>query len=155
MNIEEFYKLPKDLALADGFISKTTGEAVKLTASGKIVYTYMLSRNEFFIGKMEGKHYETQRTIAKACGLEEKATGNILRSFIDHGVLSGKKLRPNGEGQWRWHYYKVFTDIVLWVGDKESFEIVENKPLQPREERVVSKPQQTVPDWLDESDLPF
>lgn len=153
MNTEEFYKLPKDLALADGFIGKETGEAINLTSSGKIVYAYMLSRNEFFTGKMEGKHYETQRTIAKACGLEEKACGKILRTFIDHGVLSGKKLRPNGEGQWRWHYYKVFTDIMLWTGSKESFEIVEKKALQPKEKSVDSK--NTVPDWLDESDLPF
>lgn len=34
-------------------------------------------------------------------------------------------------------------------------EFLEKKALQPKEKPVVSKVQNTVPDWLDESDLPF
>ena len=154
MNADEFYKLPKDLARADGFVSKTTGEAVKITASGKLIYAYMLSRNEFFTGSLKGQHYESQTTIAESCGLEYKVCGNTLRSFIKHGILEGKKLKPEQGGLPRWYYYKVHTDIKLWVGDVDSFELIEERKEKKIEQKQVAKPTQPVYDW-DESDIPF
>lgn len=154
MNADEFYKLPKDLARADGFISKTTGEAVKITASGKLIYAYMLSRNEFFTGSLKGQHYESQTTIAESCGLEYKVCGNTLRSFIKHGILEGKKLKPEQGGLPRWYYYKVHTDIKLWVGDVDSFELIEERKEKKIEQKQLAKPAQPVYDW-DESDVPF
>lgn len=160
MNTDEFYKLPKSLSMADGYISKKTGEAVKLTASGKIIYAYMLSKNEFFTETLKGQHYEAQATIAKCCGVEYKAAGTILRSFLDHGVMEGKKLKPD-QGQWRWFYYKVHSDLMLWEGSVQDFKILEEE--KPKyAEKVVSKPAQThkpykhqpVDDW-DDSKLPF
>lgn len=160
MNTDEFYKLPKSLALADGYISKKTGEAVKLSASSKIIYAYMLSKNEFFTETLKGQHYEAQSTIAKCCGVEYKAAGKILRSFLDHEVMEGKKLRPDS-GQWRWFYYKVHSDLVLWEGNITDFKILEQE--KPKYvEKAVSKPTQTykpyqhqpVDDW-DDSQLPF
>lgn len=160
MNTDEFYKLPKSLAMADGYISKKTGEAVKLTASGKIIYAYMLSKNEFFTETLKGKHYEAQATIAKCCGIEYKAAGTILRSFLDHEIMEGEKLRPDS-GQWRWFYYKVHSDLVLWEGSIQDFRIIEEE--KPKyAEKVVPKPTQThkpykpqpVDDW-DDSQLPF
>jgi len=158
MNTNEFYKLPKDLAKADGFIDKKTGEPIKITASGKIVYAYMLTKNEFFTEKLQGQHYESQATIAKACSLEYKAAGTILRSFLDHGVIEGKKFKPENGGQVRWHYYKVFTDLVLWEGDTKDFKLIEQKVVKIPE-KTPDKPQvkpqpYAQPDW-DESDLPF
>lgn len=159
MNTEEFYKLPKALALADGYISKKTGEPVKLSASAKIIYAYMLCKNEFFTEKLSGQHFETQGTIAKACGLEYKAAGNILRAFMDHEVMTGKKLRPNGEGQWRWHYYKVFTDLVLWEGSTDKFELIPEVQVKSKEpeKKPLPKPPvyQPEPSWMDDTDLPF
>ena len=128
MDTEQFYKMPKILARADGFLSKTDGKPIDLTSSAKLVYVYMLSKNEFFTGKQAGQHYESQVTIADACGLEYKATGKLLRMFIDSGVFEGKKLRPGGEGQWRWFYYKVHKDVVLWEGVKSDYTIVDNLP---------------------------
>jgi hypothetical protein len=160
VNTDEFYKLPKSLALADGYISKKTGEAVKLSASGKIIYAYMLSKNEFFTETLKGQHYEAQATIAKCCGVEYKSAGTILRSFLDHGIMEGQKLRPDS-GQWRWFYYKVHSDLVLWEGSVAAFKILEEE--KPKYvEKVVPKPAQTpkpykhqpVDDW-DDSQLPF
>ena len=48
--LESFYKLPQSLCECDGYISKTTGAYIELTWAYKIVYTYMLSRNEFLRG---------------------------------------------------------------------------------------------------------
>lgn len=160
MNTDEFYKLPKSLAMADGYISKKTGEAVKLTASGKIIYAYMLSKNEFFTETLKSQHYEAQATIAKCCGVEYKAAGTILRSFLDHEIMEGKKLKPDS-GQWRWFYYKVHSDLVLWEGSVQDFRLIEEE--KPKyAEKVVPKPTQThkphkhqpVDDW-DDSQLPF
>lgn len=160
MNTDEFYKLPKNLAMADGYISKKTGEAVKLTASGKIIYAYMLSKNEFFTETLKGQHYEAQATIAKCCGVEYKAAGTILRSFLDHGIMEGKKLKPDS-GQWRWFYYKVYSDLMLWEGSVQDFQLIEEE--KPKyAEKVVSKPvithkpyqHQPEPEW-DDSQLPF
>jgi predicted transcriptional regulator len=160
VNTDEFYKLPKSLAMADGYVSKKTGEAVKLTASGKIIYAYMLSKNEFFTETLKGQHYEAQATIAKCCGIEYKAAGTILRSFLDHGVMEGKKLKPDS-GQWRWFYYKVHSDLVLWEGSVQDFQLIEEEKPEYAE-KVVSKPtithkpyqHQPEPEW-DDSQLPF
>jgi hypothetical protein len=160
VNTDEFYKLPKSLAMADGYISKKTGEAVKLSASGKIIYAYMLSKNEFFTETLKGQHYEAQATIAKCCGVEYKAAGTILRSFLDHGIMEGKKLKPDS-GQWRWFYYKVHSDLMLWEGSVQDFQLIEEE--KPKyAEKVVSKPtithkpyqHQPEPEW-DDSQLPF
>lgn len=161
MNINDFYRLPKSLAMADGYISKVTGEAVKLSASGKIIYAYMLTKNEFFIDKLKGQHYESQATIAKFCGVEYKSAGAILRTLLEHGVLEGKKLRPDKGGQWRWFYYTIHSDLMLWEGTVADFKILEDQ--KPKlTEKVVPKPAQTkkpyqhqpVDDW-DDSQLPF
>lgn len=156
----QFYKLPKALAMADGFISKKTGEAINLTSSAKIIYSYMLSKNEFFTEALKGQHYEAQSTIAKCCGMEYKATGKILRTFLDHGIMEGQKLRPD-QGQWRWFYHKVHVDLDLWEGTTKDFKVIEQKKSKWVEK---SKPQQikpkpyahiyTEPDW-DDSQLPF
>jgi hypothetical protein len=137
VNTDEFYKLPKSLAMADGYISKKTGEAVKLSASGKIIYTYMLSKNEFFTETLKGHHYEAQATIAKCCGVEYKSAGTILRSFLDHGIMEGKKLKPDS-GQWRWFYYKVHSDLMLWEGTKDNYTVVDSIPAP--KQKVDHKP---------------
>lgn len=146
--------------MADGYISKKTGEAVKLTASGKIIYAYMLSKNEFFTETLKGQHYEAQATIAKCCGVEYKAAGTILRSFLDHGIMEGKKLKPDS-GQWRWFYYKVHSDLMLWEGSVQDFQLIEEE--RPKyADKVVSKltithkpyQHQPEPEW-DDSQLPF
>lgn len=116
MNLmESFYKLPQSLSECAGFISKTTGEHVELTWSAKAVYTYMLSRNEFFTEKMRGTHYEAQETIAAKCNMDYRTVGNFLRMFMKHGVIKGKKVRPPN-GQWRWNYHDVdeHLDLFKW-----------------------------------------
>lgn len=117
MNEDVFYKFPTALMMAQGFVNKETGELVKLTPLAKQVYVYMLSRNRFFTSELKSEHYETQQTIADACGCEYKVAGKILRSFVDNGIVRADKLRPNGVGQWRWFYREV-TEMNLWFSEK-------------------------------------
>ena len=156
MQTEQFYMMPKSLCMADGFVNKKSGELIPLTSSMKLVYMYMVSRNDFFVGKKSGSHYESQATVADACGLEYKAAGKILRTFLDNGVIEGAKLRPNGEGQWRWFYHKVHKDLVLWKGSLKEYEIIESLAAKPAVKQENKSKPQSAPSWVDDdSDLPF
>lgn len=125
MKEENFYKAPKSLWKAKGYFSPKTGEAIQLKESDKLVYVYMLDRLVFFVNKQKGQHFESQATIADACGLEYKVVGKILRSLMEHSVIEGKKLRPNGVGQWRWHYTSILKDLTYWVGSADNPEVIE------------------------------
>lgn len=157
MNTEEFYKIPKSLMMADGYISRRTGEPIALTSTAKLVYAYMLSRNKFFTEDLKSQHFETQSTIADACGVEYRAAGKILRSFCEECVLEADKLRPGGEGQWRWFYRKVRTDVMLWKGSISKFELIEEEPVKIPVKKEVKPVQKSYsPSWeQDEEPLPF
>lgn len=128
MNTGSFYKFPKDLMKAEGFIGND-GEVIQLTALYKFVYVYMLSRNEFFL-KDSGKHYETQKTIAAAVMSDYHMIGKVMKVLMNHGVVEGVKLRPNGVGQWRWFYNKVndMNLVFKQVVDSEGC-VVDNTDL--------------------------
>lgn len=151
MQTEQFYMMPKSLCMADGFVSKKTGDHIPLTSSMKLVYMYMVSRNDFFVNKKAGSHYESQATVADACGLEYKAAGKILRTLLDNGILEGDKLRPNGEGQWRWFYHKVHKDIVLWKGNVKEPVIIDQIPAKTPL-KSTNAPSPKLPYWEVDSD---
>lgn len=140
-----FYKAPKNLWRANGYVSPKTGEIVLLKESEKIVYTYMLDRLVFFVEKQSGSHYESQETIAEGCGLEYRVVGRILRGFMEHGVLSAKKVRPNNVGQWRWVYTGIVKDLSYWNKKMESEKKPSNKQL----------PKPYIPPLGEDSECPF
>ena len=113
MNTEIWCKFPKDLMSCYGFLSKSTGELVSLTPLTKMIYVHMLSKNEFFVGKLDCVHYETQQTIADACNSEYQAAGKAVRLFMEHNILFGSKKRHGGSGQFRWNYKIIDTSISL------------------------------------------
>lgn len=45
--------------------------------------------------------------------MDYRTVGNILRSFMDNGVISGNKVKPP-VGQWRWNYHDVDENLDLW-----------------------------------------
>lgn len=137
-----FYKAPKNLWRANGYISPETGEIVLLKESEKIVYTYMLDRLVFFVEKQGGDHFESQETIADGCGLEYRLVGRILRGFMDNGVLKAKKIRPNDRGQWRWVYTWIDKNLIYWIKKDQSVS-----------ERTTKKPY--IPPLGEDSDCPF
>jgi len=124
MDLTKYYKYPKDLARSHGYVSKNTGEMVKFTPSEKLVYVYMVARNEFFTKKREGKHFESQKAVADACGIEEKACGKILRKLKEHGVIDGEKRQPEKGGYPRYYYNTVDTDVVLWLSVHGEVELL-------------------------------
>lgn len=159
MNEELFYKLPKSLVRAAGYYSPKDGSAVAFTSTAKIVYVYMLDRLHFFVDKQKGKHFESQQTIAEACGMEYKAVGKVLRDFIANGVLVAKKGKEVGQGNVhnRYYYTAIEHNLELWKGSIKKPEKLtkvktqEKKVLDDAPKRVQNN---DLPYWMDEDD-PF
>lgn len=139
-----FYKAPKNLWRANGYISPKTSEIVLLKESEKIVYTYMIDRLVFFVEKQQGEHFESQETIADSCGLEYRVVGRILRGFMDNEVLQAKKIRPNDRGQWRWVYTHIEKSLTFWYKNGEA-----------REKPKVKKEKPYIPPLGEDADCPF
>lgn len=139
-----FYKAPKNLWRASGYISPKTSEIVLLKESEKIVYTYMIDRLVFFVEKQQGEHFESQETIADSCGLEYRVVGRILRGFMDNEVLQAKKIRPNDRGQWRWVYTHIEKSLTFWYKNGEA-----------REKPKVKKEKPYIPPLGEDADCPF
>lgn len=113
MDIDLFYKAPKQLFSSNGFVSKKTGEILPLTQNAKILLMYMIDRTSFF-GSSGLKLFETQRTIGEACGIEYKAVARTLKVFVDHEIIVAEKKRnldisPHAQ----WYYTSVDTSVEL------------------------------------------
>lgn len=149
MNIEIFYKTPKDLEKAIGYISPKTGEAIEFKKTDKRVIVYLLDRLNFFVGRLGTDSYESQSTIADALGLHYKHVADCLRALIDEGVLIAEKKKPE-RGRERWFYHAVNTDVILWVGAKDAPVLLgsDGKPVAHRKEEVVTKSHCTEVDEL-------
>ena len=135
--LDSFYKLSKPLAECAGFQSKITGEYVELNWMEKAVYSYMLSRIEFFTGKLKSEHFECQVTIGNQLNMDYKMVGKIMRKFMEHSVVNAALVKPK-VGQKRYHYYSVEDDLDLWVWDYELTETrhykkVGKKPLESKD----------------------
>lgn len=122
-----FYKLQQDLCRASGFVSKVDGSFVSLTANAKIVYTYMLQRNHFFVEVKKGMHYETQTTIGEACCVEYRTVMKIMKEFKTHGVIESKMIKVGGTGYVSYSYKRVDPNLILWIGKKDSPKVLERK----------------------------
>lgn len=110
----EFYKAPKNLMSATGFVSKSTGEPVDLTAVDKLVLIYMYAKTTYF-NSSGGSHYETQVTIGNAIGLEWKAVARSLKKMYAGGVIEAEKPRTNGNKSW---VYKSVNLEIQFFGTK-------------------------------------
>lgn len=143
-----FYKLPQDLCRSSGFVSKVTGEFIPLSSSAKIIYSYMLARNKFFITTRKGEHFETQSTIGDACGVEYRTVLRVMKDFLTHGIIVAEKQKSGGSGYTRYFYKSVSTDLVLWVGKKTSPTILNEKPVDNVSDKVQNT--QTDCEYTDE-----
>lgn len=138
--MELFYKLPQEMCRASGFVSKTDGSMIPLSSNAKIVYAYMLHRNDYFVRQLGNDHFETQTTIADACGVEYRTVMRIMKDLTKHGVIIAHLSKTDHSGYVRYFYESVTTDITFWYGKKDnpSFgkdvtikkEVVDTKPFK-------------------------
>lgn len=154
---ENFYKVPKSLWKADGYISPRTGKPIELKSSEKIIYVYMLDRLNFFVNRIGKKHFESQETIAKECGLERKSVARAMEAFVVNGVVEASKDKPE-KGRERWFYHSINSDLQFWRGCSENPELIVKQLVGHSNQGLVSSKQNTKPNVIcsdDEPDLPF
>ncbi len=118
--MELFYKLSQEMCRASGFVSKSDGSMVSLSSSAKIVYAYMLHRNDFFVRQLKGDHFETQTTIADACGIEYRTVMRIMKDLTTHGVIVARKEKSDRSGYVRYSYESVSENLTYWYGKKDN-----------------------------------
>jgi len=139
-----------DLSSASGFVSKETGEYIKLVPNDKFVYAYIRARIKFFVQEKKGEYYDTQEAIAEALNMDVKSARTCLNKFIAHGIITAEKKKFRNFSNWR---YSEVKDLVLWKGS-----IKEPVMLEQITVNSSAKPSYTPPppaeDWYDERD-PF
>lgn len=142
MNVDLFYKAPKDLLSCRGFVSKVTGEVVELSLVAKVVLIYMIDRTAFF----NGNHFETQVTIGKAVGLEFKAAARALKLLVTHGVIEASKERNLSVSPHLCWYYKRVDNTITLVGFDEK--VVDEKVVDTKVEDGYSINHDDADDFL-------
>lgn len=123
MDVNIYYKAPKDLLGSVGFIDPCTGESVELSVVDKMIMIYMLDRTIFFTTG-GGTHYESQATIGSAVNLEVKTVGRSLTKLLNHGFILGEKPKRGRPGR----YTGVNIGIKLYAQTDEK--IVVDKVLK-------------------------
>lgn len=118
MNLQIFYRAPKDVLAAHGFVSPKTGEFIAMKSTDKLILIYMLDRTPH-LTSTKGSHFETQATIGDAIGVEWKAAARSLKVFTDHGVIMCKKERNLAISPHLCYYYLgVNTGVVFCKKDE-------------------------------------
>lgn len=93
---EEFCKVPLDLLPARHFISRTTGELLKLSAQDKLLWAWMKKRHDYFTKKLGNAWYENQDVIAHDCGCDPSSVKRFIAKLRKHGYLTIDKRRIHG-----------------------------------------------------------
>ena len=153
MTIKPYYAMDYDLSASAGFVSKETGEYVKLVPNDKFVYAYVRARVKYFVDEKKGSYYDTQEAIADALNMDVKSARNCLNKFIKHGIITAKKEKFRNFSNWR---YSEVTEMVLWKGSLKEPVVIESLPVKPAIKQESTPKPSPSPNWIDdESDLPF
>lgn len=114
-NENQFLMMPYKLLNAGGYVN-SNGECVKMNLSDKVIYAHLKNRFDFF-KSLGNEYYDTQQSIADMCNMDLKATGNILRKFIEDGLTTVYKKRFNGYPK---NVYTYVPNLQLWYKDKKK-----------------------------------
>lgn len=89
---ETFLKVPHRTLRAAKYVSRTTGEAVPLSLTNKVLWLWMKGSHDSYKGK-GGTYYESQESIARACGVSEDTVKRAMALFEKHGYLFKTRTR--------------------------------------------------------------
>ena len=120
--IKPYITVDYDLLKADGFVNKETGEFVKLIANDKLLYSYLKARIKYFVIERRGEYYDTQESIANACGMNVTSARKGLAKFRDNGILEAKLQPFKNYNNWR---YSRLHNLELWIGTTGKEKMVE------------------------------
>ena len=150
MTIKPYYAMDYDLSSAAGFVSKETGEYIKLVPNDKFVYAYIRARIKFFVQEKKGEYYDTQEAIAEALNMDVKSARTCLNKFIAHGIITAEKKKFRNFSNWR---YSEVKDLVLWKGSIKEPVMLEKITVNSSAKQSYTPPP-PAEDWYDERD-PF
>ncbi|WP_460163463.1 helix-turn-helix domain-containing protein [Pseudomonas sp. S2_F03] len=92
---EQFCQFTHEMMRATHWISKTTGEHLKLSAVQKIIWVQMIDRYNFF--RLLGKEwFDSQEDIAFATGCDVSTVKAFIRLLVKHGYITVKRKRLRG-----------------------------------------------------------
>jgi predicted transcriptional regulator len=147
MNVDMFYKAPKDLMSCSGVIGND-GKQYKLDLAEKNIFVHMIDKcNQF-----KGNHYETQATIADAFDLEVRVAAKALKTLVSSGLVKAKKERNHSiSPHLCWYYTGVDTSLETYkiervsrtTRESRSKKVVDNKPEQCKIEYI-----EDIPEWM-------
>ena len=98
---------------SSGYISETTGDYVKLSLSGKIVYLYLLGK----MFESEDEFVISQSGLASKLNMDTKTTAKALLEMLEHGAISGEKRLNTERGFSHWCYSNVHFPLQLESGE--------------------------------------
>lgn len=105
----------KGLLACTAYISPKTGEVVKITPLGKLVYASMAARNQYFTKVKGGEHFDTQQAIADSVGSEYVVVGRLIRGFEQNGLIDVEKRQIGGGAMKRNVYKRVENNLKLVI----------------------------------------
>jgi hypothetical protein len=107
---ETFCKLSHEIMRATHWVSKTTGQHLKLTGTQKIVWVHMTNRYEFF-RSLGNEWFDDQEEIARDTGCDVSTVKGFIKLLVKHGymVVGRKKLR----GYVHSNSYKIIAPLQL------------------------------------------
>lgn len=126
-----FYKIPKSLWQARGYVSPETGDLVEFTLSSLKVYVDLKDTHNW--RQSTGKEtFKSQQSIAEATGLDRLTVGKVVRGFVRDGVIEAIKTRPmdrygKPRGRERWMYRNI-SKLALWTGTKNQPFMLSTEP---------------------------
>lgn len=151
MTIKPYIMVEYDLLKADGFVSRKTGEFVKLVPNDKLLYSYMKARLRFFVEEKKGEYFDTQQSIADALAMNLSSAKTSLSKFRENGILFAKKEKFKNYENWR---YKNLEELTLcYQKGKDDFTVITPTFVDQKSHSTPSK-QSSQPYWMDEED-PF
>ena len=148
MTIKPYYAMDYDLSSASGFVSKETGEYVKLVPNDKFVYAYVRARVKFFVDEKKGAYYDTQESIAEALNMDVKSARNCLNKFINHGIITAKKEKFRNFSNWR---YSEVKEMLLWRGSVKE-PVIMDQILAKTPLKSTITPEPRLPYWEVDND---
>ena len=112
-----FLMLDKKLLEASHWISPKTGEVIPFPLIDKIVYLVMRDKWLFYVKRLGNTFHESQESIAKSCGTFRRKVNEVVKRFIQEGVIEAHKVKvDNGVSL---VYDEIFPISVLVEGKRK------------------------------------
>lgn len=93
---EQHCKISLALLPAKHFISRTTGEPLKLSAQDKLLWAWMKKRHDYFTKVLGNPWFDNQDAIAAACGCDPSSVKRFITKLTKHGYLAIEKRKIHG-----------------------------------------------------------